>query len=127
MPLESSLELLYSEFVEGMPYIKGIPSYNSDNWQCYEGEVSHRIVSPFLLQSAIHLIFKLLLPLLTVAPFFFWYNILDMELILPEIPMHLFPLVHSPLFLTRHSIHGDENQGYQKKFLLSLVLISFLV
>ena len=57
MPLESSLELLYSKFVERMLYIEGIPLYNLDNWQYYEGEVSHKIVSPFLLQSAIHLIF----------------------------------------------------------------------
>ena len=56
MPLESSLELLYFKFVEGMLYIEGIPSYNSDNWQCYEGEVSHKMVSHFLLQSVIHLI-----------------------------------------------------------------------
>ena len=127
MPLESSLELLYPEFLEEMPYIEGIHSYNSDNWQCHEGEVSHMIVSPFLLQSVIHLIFQSFLPLLMVAPFFSWYKILDMELMHPEVPLHLFPLLHFLLLLTRYSIPGDGNRGYQNNFLLLLVMIPFVV
>ena len=52
--------------------------------------------------------------------------ILDMELIHLEVPLHLFPLIYFLLFLTRYSIPEDENQGYQKFFLLSLVLIPLL-